>query len=477
MTSGVGNMSREFVTGTCHRINWFQIGGAINHPEAGKAIDMNEDLTKRTGVPDVECKVHPISGYGDQTLVRSLILHYKINGLMIYTDPRFWDFLFRMENEIRQNMPIMYYNIWDDLPYPMWNQKFYDSVDALFNISKQTCNIVRNVRSSYEDWQVTYIPHGIAEEDFYPIDDRYSLMDKFKKFKSDAMQNKDKDFVIFYNARNIRRKLPGDIVYSYRTFCDSLSKEDADKCLLLMHTQPIDENGTDLPELVSSLCPDYDVQFSHGKLEREQLNWLYNIADVSILISSNEGFGLMGAETLMCGVPLIVNVSGGMQDYCGFKERIATDWDQNGETTMEGWRYLTHEDYTTEWGSNHDGRYKDHGEWVFPVWPTSRSIQGSPMTPYIADDRPDFQDVAIQMRNAWSERGEKLKKRGMAGREFIINPEHGFTAREMSKRFVHDIDQTFKNFKPRSRIQITNATKWVKPKPSFNGLTLSKEIS
>ena len=93
MTSGVGNMSREFVTGTCHRINWFQIGGAINHPEAGKAIDMNEDLIKRTGVPDVECKVHPVSGYGDQSLVRSLILHYKINGLMIDTDPRFWDFL------------------------------------------------------------------------------------------------------------------------------------------------------------------------------------------------------------------------------------------------------------------------------------------------------------------------------------------------------------------------------------------------
>ena len=476
MTSGVGNMSREFVMGTCHRINWFQIGGAINHPEAGKAIDMNEDLTKRTGVPDVECKVHPVSGYGDQSIVRSLILHYKIDGLMIYTDPRFWDFLFRMENEIRQNMPIMYYNIWDDLPYPMWNQKFYDSVDALFNISKQTCNIVRNVRSSYEDWQVTYIPHGIAQEDFYPIEEGYSKMDKFKEFKTNALQGKEKDFVVFYNARNIRRKLPGDIVYAYRTFCDSIPKEDADKCLLLMHTQPIDENGTDLPEVVASLCPDYDVQFSHGKLEREQLNWLYNVSDVSILISSNEGFGLMGAETLMCGVPLIVNVSGGMQDYCGFKQKLATEWNSEGITTAEEWVYLTHEDYTTEWGSNHDGRYKDHGEWVFPVWPTSRSIQGSPMTPYISDDRPDFQDVAIQMKSAWSERGEKLKARGKAGYEYVTNPEFGFTAREMSRRFVHDIDNVFKNFKPRARIQMTNATNWVKPKPSFNGLTLSKEI-
>ena len=98
------------------------------------------------------------------------------------------------------------------------------------------------------------------------------------------------------------------------------------------------------------------------------------------------------------------------------------------------------------------------------------------MTPYISDDRPDFQDVAIQMKNAWSERGEKLEARGKAGHEFVTNPEFGFTAREMSRRFVHDIDNVYKNFKPRSRIQLTNATTWVKPKPSFNGLTLSKEI-
>lgn len=461
MTSGVGNMSREFVYGTCHQINWIQIGGAIQHPEEGKAIDMNDDLTKRTGVPDVECKIHPVSGYGNQNLVRGLIAHYGIEGILIYTDPRFWDFLFRMENELRQTIPIMYYNIWDDLPYPMWNRKFYDSVDALFNISKQTSNIVKNVRSTYEDWQVTYIPHGISEDDYYPIDKEYEKYDDFKKFKKQAVG--DKEFVIFYNARNIRRKLPGDIVYSYKAFCDSIPKEEADKCLLLMHCAPIDENGTDLPEVVANLCPEYDVQFSHGKLEREQINWLYNCANVSVLISSNEGFGLMGAETLMCGRPLIVNVTGGMQDYCGFKK--------------EDGSYLTVDDYTTEWGSNHDGRYKDHGEWVFPVWPTSRSLQGSPVTPYISDDRPDFQDVAIQMRKAWSDRGEKLEQRGKAGREYVLDPEFGFTASEMCRRFVHDMHQVWDNFKPASRMLLTNATKWYKEIPKNNGLTLTKEIA
>jgi len=381
---------------------------------------------------------------------------------MIYTDPRFWGWLFQMEQEIRQHIPIMYYNIWDDLPYPMWNQKYYDSVDALYNISKQTCNIVRNVRSSYEDWQVTYIPHGINEEDYYPIGKDYGKKKEYLEFKKAALQHKEKDFVLFYNARNIRRKLPADIVYAYRTFCDSIPKEDADKCLLLMHTQPMDENGTDLPEVVRNLCPNYDVAFSSGKLDREQMNWLYNIADVSILISSNEGFGLMGTESLITGTPLIVNVSGGMQDYCGFKK--------------EDGSYLTHEDYTTEWGSNHDGRYKDHGEWVFPIFPASRSIQGSIQTPYISDDRPAIEDVAIQIKSAWKQRAN-LKDLGAKGREFVLDPEFGFTASEMCRRFVHDMEQTWANFKPRGRMTIDNATTWDYKLPKFNGLSLTKEIA
>ena len=476
MTSGVGNVSREFVIGTCHRFNWVQIGGAIKHPETGSHIDMNDDITDRTGVPDVELKIHPTDGYGSPDLLRSVINHYNPSALMIYTDPRFWVWLFQMENEIRQNIPIFYYNIWDDLPYPMWNQKYYDSVDALFNISKQTCNIVRNVRSSYEDWQVTYIPHGINEDDFYPLPDDYDKMDDFNEFRNQAVGGDEKDFVLFYNARNIRRKLPGDIIYAYKTFCNSIPREDADKCVLLMHTHPTDENGTDLPEVVVNLCPDYDVAFSHSKLEREQLNWLYNMADCSILISSNEGFGLMGTESLITGTPLVVNVSGGMQDYCGFKKKVATSWDADGNTTVEEFQYLTHEDYTTEWGSNHDGRYRDHGEWVFPVWPTSRSIQGSIPTPYISDDRPDWQDVAIQIKKAWSERGEKLKARGMAGREHVLNPEYGFSASEMNRRFVHDIEQAWDKWTPAPRISITNTTTWKPIKPRLNGLTTIKDI-
>ena len=47
---------------------------------------------------------------------------------------RFWEWLYQMEHEVRQNIPIFYYNIWDDLPYPMWNEPFYESCDLIMNI-------------------------------------------------------------------------------------------------------------------------------------------------------------------------------------------------------------------------------------------------------------------------------------------------------------------------------------------------------
>ena len=45
------------------------------------------------------------------------------------------------ENEIRRKIPIIYLNIWDDYPAPMYNKTYYESCDLLLGISKQTVNI------------------------------------------------------------------------------------------------------------------------------------------------------------------------------------------------------------------------------------------------------------------------------------------------------------------------------------------------
>ena len=451
MSSGVATMSAEIVRNTIHKFDWVQVGGAIDHPEKNKEIDLGDAVLKDWKLPLGEdgikpyLKLYPTSGYGNQQLIRNLIDKENPDAIMIYTDPRFWVWLFQMEHELRMHIPMFYYNIWDDLPYPMWNQSYYDSVDALFNISKQTVNIVKNVRSSYEPWQVTYIPHGINEEVFYPIDKTHVEYPKVENFKKKF--NKDVDFIVFYNNRNIRRKLPGDVILAFKTFCDKLSKEEANKCALLMHTQPVDKNGTDLPAVKEAVAPDCNIYFSDKRLDQKEMNLLYNMCDITLNMASNEGFGLGTAESLMCGKPIIVNITGGMQDQCGFKYKgkhlTADDYD---------WVHSLHD--RNKWMNNPDLTY---GDWVKPIWPNNRSLQGSPPTPYIFDDRCGFEEAAGQIYEWYKTPKEDRDKLGLKGREWMLTEEIGMSAKHMGDRFINDIETVFENWKPRERFEIFKA--------------------
>ena len=451
MSSGVGTMSREFVLGTLQHYDWVQIGGAIRHPEDGKIVDMNDAMRKQTGVKDAYLKIYPISGYGSADLLRAVInMELGVDAILHYTDPRFWGFLYQMEHEIRQEIPIFYYNIWDDLPYPMWNEPFYESCDLIMNISKQTVNIVNNVRriKPTNDWDNTYIPHGINEENFYPINELdVKEWGDLLNFKRNMTEGRNYDFIIFWNNRNIRRKLPGDVIMAYKTFCDVLPKEKADKCALIMHTQPRDENGTDLPEVVRSCCPDYDVIFSHKKLEDRELCFLYNIADVTINMASNEGFGLGTCESLMCSTPISVNVTGGMQDQCGFryKDKLLTYEDYS-------WVHSLHE--AELWKEDEDLTW---GEWVKPVWPSNRSLQGSIPTPYIFDDRPRFEDFADALKGWYDMEPEKRRECGMKGHEFVMGDDAMMSAKAMCQNFIDHMDTAFEKWTPRKRYTIFKA--------------------
>ena len=111
MSSGVGTMSKEFVLGTVHHYDWVQIGGAIKHPENGKRVDMNQVLREETGVEDAKLTIYPSDGYGNPELLRNILSIEKPDAILHYTDPRFWRGLYEMEHEIRQEIPIFYYNI------------------------------------------------------------------------------------------------------------------------------------------------------------------------------------------------------------------------------------------------------------------------------------------------------------------------------------------------------------------------------
>ena len=444
MSSGVGTVSKNFVLGTIDKYDWVQAGGAIKHPEEGKIVDMNESVRKDTGIEDASLKIYPISGYGNQELVRNLINIEKPDAILHYTDPRFWEWLYQMEHEIRQSIPIFYYNIWDDLPTPRYNEFFYESSDLIMNISKQTFAMVRDaaVNKPRTDWDCTYIPHGIPEDKFHPITELdVDEWKELQQFKKQMLHNKEYDFIVFWNNRNIRRKLPSDVIMAYKTFADMLPKEKADKCVLVMHTAPIDSNGTNLPEVVKQVCPDHDVIFSTKKLEDKQLNFLYNVADVQINMASNEGFGLGTAEAVMAGTPIIVNVTGGLQDQCGFK--------LNG-------KHVTHKDYEEIMSLHDDRKWKNnseltHGEWVKPVWPSNRSLQGSIPTPYIFDDRCRWDDVADRMMEWYEVPLEDRKEAGLKGREWMLKDEIGMSCKNMCERFVHDMEQAWEKWTPRKR--------------------------
>ena len=447
MSSGVGTMSREIVMGTLEHFQWVQIGGAIKHPDAGKFIDMNDSVRKETGIEDAYLKIVPVSGYGNPELLRHMIATEKPDAILHYTDPRFWEWLYQMEHEIRMEIPIFYYNIWDDLPYPMWNEPFYESCDLIMNISKQTHNIVKNVRQNVptNDWNNTYVPHGINSDNFYPIDELdVKEWGDLLNFKRNVVDDREYEFIVFWNNRNIRRKLPGDVILSFKTFCDMLPKEKAKKCALLMHTQPKDPNGTNLPEVVKNVCPDYDVIFSHKKLSDQQLNYLYNIADVTINMASNEGFGLGTCESLMCGTPISVYVTGGLQDQCGFryKDKLLTYEDYN-------WVHSLHDD--KKWKDNPD---LTHGEWVKPVCPSNRSLQCSIPTPYIFDDRPRFEDFADALKEWYDKGPEKRKECGMKGYEFVMSDDAMMSATAMCNLFKEHMNTAFEKWTPRKRFTI-----------------------
>lgn len=446
MTSGISTMAREIVVGSSHVFNWINVGGAINHPDQGKKLDISADTNKIMGINDSSVFIYPTNGYGSPELIRQLIEVEKPDAILFFTDPRYWVWLFQMECEIRKKIPMIYLNIWDDLPAPLYNQSFYDSCDTLMAISKQTLNINKMVLGDKVKGKILkYVPHGINQNVFFPItefmqDQQIKLENKKKEIFGDF----NPEFVVFYNARNIRRKCTSDLIAAYALFCDKIGKEKASKCALLMHTQRADENGTDLNAVVELICdPEYQkVYFSDARINAEDVNLLYNMSDVTALISSNEGWGLSLTESMMAGKMIIANVTGGMQDQMRFE-------DENGKWI----------DFDDEFCSNHFGKYKKHGEWALPVFPTNISIVGSIPTPYIYDDRCDFRDVAKSIEDCYNLPAEERSRKGMAAREWVLSDESMMSAAHMCDNVISTISQTINTFKPKKQFELIKTEK------------------
>ena len=438
--SGVATVARELVLNTAQHFNWVNVGGAIQHPEQGKRLDLSPDTNTNTGLNDASVILYPTNGYGDANLIRQLISMEKPDAIFLITDPRYFIWLFQIENEVRKKMPIIYLNIWDDYPAPMYNRGYYESCDALLAISKQTKNINELVLGDKaKNKIIEYVPHGLNEETFKPLDKNDKELVEFKK---KLFGGKEFDFVMFFNSRNIRRKQIPDTMLAYRLFIDSLTDEQARKCAFVLHTQVVDDNGTDLEavrEMLFGSDSKYNILFSNQILDPKGMNLLYKSSDVQILLTNNEGWGLSLTEAILAGNPIIANVTGGMQDQMRFSKK-------------DKWI-----DFSADFPSNHNSTIKEHGEWAFPVYPTNRSIQGSPLTPYIWDDRCNAEDAAEQIKAVYNLSVEERQALGLKGREWALSDEAGFTAKNMCKKVIETLDKLFKTWKPREKYELVNA--------------------
>src|SRR6185312_5096596 len=446
--SGVGTMALQIILKTAQHFNWIALGAAVQHPEQGKIIDISQAVNEEIKISDASVRIIPFSGYGDENVIRQLLTMERPDAIMLFTDPRYFYHLFMMEAEIRKLCPLIYYNIWDNLPYPTYNKPYYESCDALLAISRQTHNINKVVLGEnsiatklstdsldmFEKPYCSYLPHGVDHNTFYKLSTEEELK-KVADLRKRLYGEDDVDFVLLYDNRNIRRKAAPNLILGFREFLLKLPKEKADKCRLLFHTPPIDDNGTNLLAVLKECAPEIKYVFYSDVVPPPELNVLYNSVDGVVNVANAEGWGLSETIALMTERMSIANVTGGLQDQMGFKND-------------EG-KYLSVEDYTEDWGSNHDGKYKTSGEWIIPIFPNNFELIGSPPTPFIFNDQIDYRELGDKILELYNIPSEERDRRGKLGREFAL--EQGFTAEIMGQRFIDELELLFKNWKAPKR--------------------------
>lgn len=356
--SGVGTQTKYVIEGMLKtgKYEFVSFGGAVKHEshQPQKTEQWGDDWV-----------IWPVDGYGSPDMVRSMIKQQKPDILWFMTDPRFYGWLWFMENEIRSLVPMVYYHVWDNYPYPTFNRPAYLSNDHIACISKVTHDIVKTVSPEVES---SYLPHAVDSEIFKP-------MEEITRTALRSSKNLDDKFICFWNNRNARRKQSGTLISWFKEFLDKVGH---DKAALIMHTDVKDQHGQDLEAIIHNLgLVSGQVLFSRDKVASPDLAGMYNMADLTINISDAEGFGLATLESLSCGTPILVNMTGGLQEQV---------------TDGENWFGIGLE-------------------------PSSKAIIGSQQVPFIYEDRLSKDDFIEALIKLYEMSRAERKELGAAGRE------------------------------------------------------------
>ena len=363
--SGVGTQTRYMIEAMLktNKFKFISLGGAMSHKDY-QPIKTEEHQDNWITIP--------VDGYGNPDLIRSIVRQERPDILWFMTDPRFWGWLWEMENEIRSLVPMVYYHVWDNGPYPTYNKRNYESNDFIATISKVTDDVVKNVAPNVRS---LYLPHAVDSEVFAKREKEE--VESFSKNSFGDKYNSEK-FIFFWNNRNARRKQSGSLIFWFKAFLDKVGH---DKACLIMHTDVRDSHGQDLEAIVKQLgLIDGQVLFSREKVDGSVLAMLYNMANCTVNISDAEGFGLSTLESLSCETPILVNMTGGLQEQ-------VTD------------------------GKNWFG---------IGLEPTSKAIIGSQEIPWIYEDRLSEEAVVNGMLEIYNMTKEQREELGRKGREHVM---------------------------------------------------------
>lgn len=388
--SGVGIQAKYVIEGLLKSEEYRVVclGGAIKHPDYTPQMIAPETYGEANWI------IHPVDGHGNKDLLRKFLREEKPEALVLFTDPRFFYWVWEMEDEIRQVCPIVYWHVWDNDPVPEFNSPIYQATDYIMSLSLKTHGLLQGLK--YPKDRHSYVPHAEPAELFKPLPEDQILEARKKYYGPYA----NREFILMWNNRNARRKMTGDVLESFARFAKKVGH---DKVALLMHTSATDQEGQDVHSVAKKLGIEDILLLSEGRVPPEQLNLMYNCSDCVINISSNEGFGLGTLESLYAGTPIIVNMTGGLQFQMG-------DW----------WCDLTDfsdQDKLTKIARN---RKSSHRWWGVPVYPAARNLVGSQQVPYIYDDRVNDQQVADAIEKVFLMGRKERKKLGLEAREWAM---------------------------------------------------------
>ena len=392
-TSGVGLQAKYLIEGLLKtgRYSFRCFGGAMKHLEY-KTMFINPDFI-----------IKPVDGFGTQQEIRHILYTERPDAILIITDPRQFIWLWEMEDEIHQICPIAYWHVWDNDPYPDFNKVWYESTDLINCLSHKTYELVK----PHFPEKTNYIPHAFPNEVFFKLPEN-----DIKELRQKNFGEMSDWFIALWVNRNATRKMPSDLLVSWKSFLDKLQTNHGHKkALLIMHTDPTDQEGPNLLYLTEKLNIQKNIVFSTEKINMNDMNALCNIADCGINISRAEGFGLLCLQMLQIGKPIIVSETG------GHIRQI-----RNNKTGFE------------------------HG---IGIKPAIRNLIGSQMVPAIYDDYVSTDDVSEAIYKLWNMPKEQRNEIGQKASEYV---QEEFNYETMITNWDKTLTDCINNFK-------TNKTK------------------